>query len=379
MRNTHAFLILIALAMVLAAGISPRAEKWAAQSQHFERLGDLDGGIFESLAADVSADGSTVVGCSNSDKGMEAFRWTRRDGIVGLGFPQAYGLSADGSTVVGYCHRGSNEVEPVCWTRRSGLQGLGNLVELGIGSAQAASADGSVIVGWCEHPMERGRVAFHWTRNRGMAALESPPDADCLTEVHDVSSDGTVMVGVMRHESDPPLAFRWSSLSGYVGLGVLPGDTDSMARAVSADGLVVVGESESLGVEAFRWTQQTGMVGLGALPGGSRASRAFAVSGNGSIIVGQSHGESGLEAFIWDAAHGMRSLRRLLSDETDAGATLRGWKLISATGLSYDGSVVVGFGVNPSGKREAWVARLGKASSTEAPASSVALRMTNTH
>ena len=67
-------------------------------------------------------------------------------------------------------------------------------------------------------------------------------------------------------------------------------------------------------------------------------------------------------------------------------ASLRGWKLLSATGLSRDGSVVVGFGVNPSGKREAWVARLGKATSTESPAESVAspaisvaLRISGTH
>src|SRR5688572_5837591 len=72
-------------------------------------LGDLDGGIFDSIATAVSADGSTVVGYSFSTSGFEAFRWTSGGGMVGLGdLPggafrsEAHGVSADGSVIVGY-------------------------------------------------------------------------------------------------------------------------------------------------------------------------------------------------------------------------------------------------------------------------------------
>ena len=58
----------------------------------------------------------------------------------------------------------------------------------------------------------------------------------------------------------------------FIPLGHLPGGSSSDAQAVSADGMVAVGNSNSASsgpfVEMFRWTQATGMVGLGFPPGG---------------------------------------------------------------------------------------------------------------
>jgi uncharacterized membrane protein len=88
-------------------------------------------------------------------------------------------------------------------------------------------------------------------------------------------------------------------------------------------------------------------------------SEALAVSGNASVIVGKrSNGKQSpeytQEAFIWSASQGMRSVKELL--ETDYGLALSGWDLIFATGISADGSTVVGFGINPDGQTEGWVA-----------------------
>jgi len=83
-----------------------------AQAAEFIPLGNLSGGDIESIAYDVSDDGSVVVGRGESSDGLEAFRWTAETGMVGLGdFPggshnsQAFGVSDDGSTVVGYGNR----------------------------------------------------------------------------------------------------------------------------------------------------------------------------------------------------------------------------------------------------------------------------------
>src|SRR5881275_331543 len=72
-------------------------------------------------------------------------------------------------------------------------------------------------------------------------------------------------------------------------LGDLPGGIfDSRANAVSGDGSVVVGTSSSdSGLQTFRWTSGTGMVGLGVLPGGN-LSDPRGVSGDGSVVVGYS-------------------------------------------------------------------------------------------
>jgi probable HAF family extracellular repeat protein len=65
-------------------------------------LGDLPGGVFESTATAVSADGSVIVGTGASASGNQAFRWTGGGGMQGLGalpggvfLSGAYGVSAD--------------------------------------------------------------------------------------------------------------------------------------------------------------------------------------------------------------------------------------------------------------------------------------------
>lgn len=51
----------------------------------FQGLGDLHGGEFSSIANGISPDGSVVVGSSRSVNGIEAFRWSEQQGMVGLG------------------------------------------------------------------------------------------------------------------------------------------------------------------------------------------------------------------------------------------------------------------------------------------------------
>jgi len=58
-------------------------------------------------------------------------------------------------------------------------------------------------------------------------------------------------------------------------------------------------------------------------------------------------------AFVWDELHGMRDLKAVLEN---FGLDLTGWSLTSATGISLDGLTIVGDGLNPEGRTEAWVA-----------------------
>src|SRR5258705_2403792 len=82
--------------------------------------------------------------------------------------------------------------------------------------------------------------------------------------------------------ASPAPAITFTPLGDLVG-----GDTNSTAYAISNDGTTVVGTSSALlGFEAFRWTQLTGMVTLGDLAGGSNDSAAYAASGTGSVSAG---------------------------------------------------------------------------------------------
>ena len=350
---------LIALSTLLAVGIllTITSATPPTLSRHFTGLGDLPGGFASSMACGVSADGAAVVGGGNSAAGTEAFRWTRAGGMEGLGFPQAFAITADGSMVVGFRHT-AKHAEPVRWTHDGGTVSLGKLPDYDYGSANGVSADGSVIVGTYG---AGNSITFRWTPGRGIAGLPGLPGALVHCEARAVSADGAVVVGESRYESAYDEAFRFHADTGLIQLGALPGDWRSVADGVSADSSVIVGSSVGADAQAFRWTQHTGMIGLGTLPDGSRNSSAFGVSADGSIIVGQCYGEGGFEAFIWDAAHGMRSLRQVLVSQFDLGANLTGWKLQLATAVSADGSFVVGYGMNPSGDREAWLAYLGDA------------------
>ena len=145
-----------------------------------------------------------------------------------------------------------------------------------------------------------------------------------------------------------------------VGLGDLDGGAfASEAFAVSFDGSVVVGHSTSgNGNEAFRWTQATGMVGLGDLPGGSFFSSARAVSADGSIVVGYGTPANSFRAMIWDPVNGMRNLQDVLANEYGLGDSLTGWTLHEGSAISADGNYIVGYATNPTGGTEGWLVNL---------------------
>jgi uncharacterized membrane protein len=129
-----------------------------------------------------------------------------------------------------------------------------------------------------------------------------------------------------------------------VPLGDLPGgDFESRALAVSGDGTVVVGESATaLGMQAFRWTVESGMQLLWL---GLSTSRATGVNYDGTVIVGT---EEGIGAFVWTAESGRHYLVALLGWPRDM-------VLTEAEGVSHDGRIIIGWGDNNSEGSRAWV------------------------
>ena len=143
------------------------------------------------------------------------------------------------------------------------------------------------------------------------------------------------------------------------GLGFLPGANRSDATGVNADGTVVVGGSSPVlitaGGQAFRWVNGT-MTGLGFLPGGNE-SFATGVNADGTVVVGLARDASGaFQASRWTAETRMQSVLTLL--QAAGVVTMAGWQLRSANGVSADGTVIVGDGVDPLGNVQAWIARL---------------------
>src|ERR1022692_2662472 len=218
----------------------------------------LPGDNFNYNTTGVSGDGSVVVGTSGEDTSYGnnfyiAFRWTAGSGMVsvGAGYESfANCVSADGTVVVGTSE--SNYLSPdqaFRWTAGSGMVGLGHLPGGTYSSPNGISADGSVIVG--SSSSTSGNQAFRWTAGSGMVGLGYLPGGT-NSSANGVSADGSVVVGTSSSGSGSQ-AFRWTAGTGMVGLGYLPGGTNSSAAAVSADGSVVVGTSSSASdSQAFR-------------------------------------------------------------------------------------------------------------------------------
>lgn len=362
-----------AVALVAAfVALSCPAALASGDTAYFTGLGFLPGDEHYSEAYAVSSDGSVVVGLSKSTDitpWAEALRWTESGGMTGLGFlpggdvsSVAHDVSADGTVIVGSSWSGVR-YEAVVWTENKGVVGLGDLPGGDFYSkANGVSSNGLVVVG---NSMSAASTpspeAFRWTQSQGMVGLGDFPGGQSHSEAIDVSADGSVIVGTSNSASGWE-SFRWTEIGGMVGLGHLPASNSPyicVANAISADGSVIVGwdRVDEDSIEAFRWTQDEGMVGLGDLPGGELSGEAHGVSADGSVIVGKSATSSSFHAFVWDDANGIRDLQDLLTNE--GGLDLSGWTLTKATSISADGTTVVGFGTNPTGDTEAWIARLG--------------------
>jgi probable HAF family extracellular repeat protein len=214
--------------------------------------------------------------------------------------------------------------------------------------AEAVSGDGKVVVG---PKNDSNFPGWRWTADEGLTDLADQ-------QFNAVSGDGKIFAGGN---------VIWSEQTGAVDLGDLPGGRDYTAtRAISADGRTVVGTSSSSdGViegEAFRWTAASGIVGLGDFFGGHSDSAAQGVSGDGAIVVGAGNGENFVQAaFLWTNELGMVDLRAYLVSQ--GVGNLGGWTLGGATAISADGSTIVGWGTNPQGVTEGWVATIPEPSS----------------
>ena len=388
---------IVALCVVALAG-SP---SFGADAS-FQGLGILPGGDpnGHSQAMGVSADGLVVVGISHSANGIEAFRWeggvmTGLGDIAGGDFDsRAFAVSADGSVIVGLGTGGTSD-KPWQWAVR---WDNGAMSELGMGYnyATAVSADGSAITLNSIAAFGQPNTAYLWqdgvmTPLGALGGIGMPWPS---TEARGISADGTVVVGVSGDE-----AFRWEA-GEIVGLAGLPGPRPtSTAAAASIDGSVIVGQATGGAdtiplpdILAVRW--EDGVIsGLGytcALgSAGWHVNEALAVSANGSVVVGRSicliittsspwtppgtptlpvetnwsdppddeFVYSGVgEAFVWTRQTGMQDLRDVLMD---LGVDVSAWEyLTSATGVSADGSTIVGYGINADGDTEAWIATL---------------------
>jgi len=317
---------------------------WAALS--FQGLGS------SAIVYDVANDGAVVVGrINNTSAGV----WKPGIGWTNLGFEGfAYKSARDGSAVAGFIGASTSTLygnEAFRWTPAGGVQHLGYLPG-GDGSQMLGiSGDGNTLVG-ASSATGSARVAMRWSQPTGMVSFATLLGNPYESQSRGASYDRSIIVGDVQQTTNfnTYKTWKWNASTNAItyltGLG--------SAWAVSGDGNVVVGTTPGVGPKAARWTVATGAALLGSVGPNDTSSEARDVSADGSIITGYAYPDGNTQtAFIWDSAHGMRSLKDVLTN--DYGLNLSGWKLSWAY-VSDDGKTFGGWGVDPANFAESWVA-----------------------
>jgi probable HAF family extracellular repeat protein len=194
------------------------ASRWTSASG-MQDLGTL-GGV-NSSAAGISANGQVVTGYSDLDAThSHAFRWTSGGGMQDLGTllgdstSTGSDASLDGSVIVG-----SSGTRAFRWTSAGGMQSLGSL-SAGSSNGYGVSGDGSVVVGGSA--ISTGDLhAFVWTPTLNMVDLNTYLPAMgvdltgwTLSRAFDVSLDGTAITGVGVYQGLENRAFLITGFTG---------------------------------------------------------------------------------------------------------------------------------------------------------------------
>jgi hypothetical protein len=294
-------------------------------------FGDTPGGASPVHPTGVSADGSVVVGTTDTG-GSFVYR---NGGLEDLaeGF-EAMGLSADGTTAVGQLagvpgrmHLDS-AFEPL--SEPSGTTCV----------AREASADGAIVAGSCnEAPFTD--VAARWTAPDAPLILDDLPGGGRFSYLYGLSGDGAVACGTSTTDVGWE-AYRWTPALGMQRLQGPPGHTSSEGTAISLDGETIVGAALGPeGWQAVRWGPSGPAIPIGDPPVEDFfASEAFGVSANGRAILGKTSGDVSFGAFLWDTLRGVRPLDVELADVY--GVPDPGFGLGQVLLLSADGRAILG-------------------------------------
>ncbi|MEM1422859.1 MAG: hypothetical protein AAGH64_02540, partial [Planctomycetota bacterium] len=194
---------------------------------------------------------------------------------------------------------------------------------VGATEALGISGDGSTIIG----DANAGFMAFRWTEATGMVALGDLPGGGVDSTPHDVSFDGSVIVGT-GSTSSGNRAFRWTASGGVQDLGVTGTGVWSRGGAVTADGQTLFGFGPDMGSSGRAIIAWTDAGGASDAIGSGMAVGAGSCSADGAMLGGAGYGAFSA-ARVWTQAGGLAYVPTPAGSNNANGAT----QGVSANGL----------------------------------------------
>lgn len=314
---------------------------------------------------DMSVDGSVIVG---NDINFETVRWTADSGVVNLGrgtFPLGVGAgspdcSDDGSTVSATIITSDGQFATQgIWTEADGWIELmppppsdGGLIDLAYGSAWGLSGDGTKLVGlyWRPNDFATGGAHASMATIRGGVIDLGSTGSD--SRANHANFDGSVVVGWDARSDGLWQPSVWENgtqtiiqeFEGFTGASVVTPDGDIIA-GYGYDDLFGYFPATLWHRDGSGWTPQV----LGVVPGTTGPtglSSPNAMTPDGSIVVGFNRFNlaSAATGFIWTEDTGMVDIKDWLDDR---GVIVPGEMLIvDATCISNDGRTIAGIGLN---------------------------------
>jgi len=307
----------------------------------------------------VSGDGSVIA----ANYFGEIYRWTAAGGFqdLGPGDPNngSIAISRDGTAITTGIIGSDGFATPGLWTA-SGWQDLGHpsngCTPIGNawGDGWGVNGNGTAVVGlaWTCQDAE----GFVWTKKSGARSLGYPQGHSSRASA--ISANSRTIVGFWEGNSGRR-PVRWVDF-GKPQL-FLGANAAGEAYAVSSDGTQIVGQNIPAGATeaiAFVYSDAAGVTYLGTLSGKS-GDQSFAngVSDNGIVVGWSGNFRSGEPGFIWTRTLGLQSLQTELSK---LGANIPTTVTsITPLAISANGSTIVGTGVE-NRKSINWIATLAR-------------------
>lgn len=305
----------------------------------------IGGGV---TPTDLSSNGQIVVG----DNGAEHFMWMESVGVTLIGgvAPQGYGgqtgISGDGSLITGTRINPTNnlgelssyDIATQTWTSHGSLgSSSGNSAS----SAWGVSSDGTTIVGlgWVSAGSAH---AIKWTSGGGIEDLgSSVPNSS--TRANTANNDGTIIGGWQ----DSSTGFRQGAIwtNSVQSLITHPnGDPATEVGSMSDDGIWAGGgQGFANNFQAWKWSQATGVIDIGPAPVSGWRGAITGFSYNGEVSVGFYRPWPAPATFgrgiIYTDGNGLLDLTDYA---ISLGIDVQGAILALPLGISDDGSTVVG-------------------------------------
>jgi probable HAF family extracellular repeat protein len=316
-----------------------------------------------SVGLAISPDGSVVAGESTNSSGLtEAFRWIAGT-MSGLGFPSC--PSTCSSYIGGVNQQGiisgylgpppygppAVDFQPYTWSNGSGTP-LGLLPGIAEAVVSGIAAQSNVIAGSGNTiPFNLFNTAIVW-RDGVPFALSNLTGVYPSSFAQGVSGDGRIIVGasVFDPNNQALQAVMWRENIIAPLPFLKPGDNDGFALAANADGSIILGTSGVRGEPdeaSVLWEDGSpssiGSTGIGF----------STIDATGQVTAGMSIAQQA--AYRWTSADGIQSIRSLLNK---AGVDTASWREFEAAYVNGNGRVFAGYGTDPNGALQAFIARL---------------------